>query len=213
VWALAAGSLGGVALAIFYRALSEGSMGLLAPVAAVISAGIPALFGLVTEGWPGVLPIMGFALAGTGIWLISRSGDGGRPKGLGLVLLAGLGFAGFFLCIKQAGNSSALWIATLSRSASLTFTATIALVASNLRDISPAGIGWGIFAGCIDVTGTVLFVRAAQLGRLDTAVVISSLYPAVTVLLARVILREHFTRWKAIGILAAMAAVPLIAMQ
>jgi drug/metabolite transporter (DMT)-like permease len=212
-WALAAGALGGVALAIFYRALAEGSMGLLAPVAAVISAGIPALFGVMTEGWPGTLPISGFILAGVGIWLISRTGNGGRPKGLGITLLASLGFAGFFLCIKQAGDASALWIATLSRSASLVFTGTIALAASNFREITSGGIGLGIFAGCIDVTGTVLFVRAAQVGRLDTAVVVSSLYPVVTVLLARLILHEHFTRWKAVGIFAAMLAVPLIAMQ
>jgi drug/metabolite transporter (DMT)-like permease len=212
-WALAAGSLGGVSLAIFYRALASGSMGLLAPVAAVISAGIPALFAVVTEGWPGALPVSGFVLAGTGIWLISRTGDGGRPKGLALTLVAGLGFAGFFLCIKQSGGASAFWIATLSRSASLLFTGTIALAASNFRKITQADIAWGILAGCIDVTGTVLFIRAAQIGRLDTAVVISSLYPAITVLLARLILREHFTRWKAVGIFAAMLAVPLIAMQ
>jgi drug/metabolite transporter (DMT)-like permease len=59
----------------------------------------------------------------------------------------------------------------------------------------------------------MLFIRAEQTGRLDAAVVLASLYPAVTVLLARLILREHFTRWKAIGILAALAAVPMIAMQ
>jgi drug/metabolite transporter (DMT)-like permease len=212
-WALAAGSLGGVALAIFYRALAGGSMGLLAPVAAVISAGIPALIGMATEGWPGKIPVLGFVLAGAGIWLISRSAGGGRPHGLGPTVLAGLGFAGFFLCIKEAGDASALWIATLSRSASLVFTASIALAASSRRDITRRGIALGIFAGCVDVSGSAFFVRAAQLGRLDTAVVLSSLYPAVTVLLARLILREHFTRWKAVGIFAAMAAVPLIAMQ
>ncbi|HUK26696.1 MAG TPA: DMT family transporter [Terriglobales bacterium] len=212
-WALAAGALGGVSLALFYRALASGSMGLLAPLAAVISAGIPAGFGILTEGWPGVIPILGFLLAGLGIWLISRTDDTGRPKGLALTLLAGLGFAGFFLCVKQAGEASALWIATLSRSASLLFTGTIAVLASDLREITVSGIGWGIFAGCVDVSGTAFFVRATQTGRLDTAVVLSSLYPAVTVLLAWLILREHFTRWKAIGIFAAMLAVPLIAMQ
>jgi drug/metabolite transporter (DMT)-like permease len=68
-----------------------------------------------------------------------------------------------------------------------------------------------VLTGCIDSLGTVLFVRASQTGRLDEAVVISSLYPAVTVLLARLFLKEHFTRWRFVGLLAALAAVPMIA--
>lgn len=212
-WSFAAGSFGGVALAIFYRALAQGSMGLIAPVAAVLSAAIPVFVGMVTEGWPGSLAAVGFLLAGLGIWLISRVEDGSRPKGLGTAVLAGLGFAGFYLCIKQADRGSALWVAALSRSASLAFTGGIVLIGGRFREITLPGVGWGILAGCIDVTGTVLFVRATQTGRLDTAVVISSLYPAVTVLLARLVLREHFTRWKAFGILAALLAVPLIAVR
>ena len=79
------------------------------------------------------------------------------------------------------------------------------------RDITPAGLRWGVLTGCIDSLGTILFVRASQTGRLDEAVVISSLYPAVTVLLARLFLKEHFTRWRFVGLLAALAAVPMIA--
>ena len=212
-WAVAAGASGGVALAIFYRALAEGSMGLIAPVAAVLSATIPVLFGIMIEGWPGVLPVLGFLLASLGIWLISRAEDGGRPKGLWPAVVAGLGFAGFYLCVREAGDGSALWIAALSRVAALAFTGTIVLIQGRFREITLPGIGWGVFAGCVDVTGTVFFVRASQTGRLDTAVVISSLYPAVTVLLARLILREHFSRWKAVGMFAALVAVPLVAMR
>ena len=68
-----------------------------------------------------------------------------------------------------------------------------------------------MLAGCLDVTGTVLFVRAAQSGRLDTAVVLTSLYPVITILLARAILKERFTAWKTVGMAAALAAVPMIA--
>jgi drug/metabolite transporter (DMT)-like permease len=213
IWAFAAGLLGGISLAIFYRALAIGNMGLAAPVAAVLSAAIPAAVGMVMEGLPGGAPVTGFVLAGVGIWLISLPEDGGRPKGLGLAVLSGVGFAGFYLCIKQAGNGSALWIAWLSRVCSFVVTASIVLLGRNFRDITRPYVGLAVFAGCIDVSGSALFVRAAQTGRLDTAVVISSLYPAVTVLLAWLLLKERLTRWKAVGMFAALLAVPLIALQ
>jgi drug/metabolite transporter (DMT)-like permease len=72
-------------------------------------------------------------------------------------------------------------------------------------------VRWALLTGCVDSIGTVFFVRASQSGRLDEAVVLSSLYPAVTVLLARLLLKEHFTRWRFVGLLAALAAVPMIA--
>ena len=211
VWVLAGGVSGGAALAIFYRALSSGRMGLTAPVAAVLGAAIPAIFSMFTEGPPGRIPLLGFVLAATGLWLITRTEDGGKPEGIGLAMLAGIGFASFYLCVHEAGHASALWIASLTRAGGLIITALIVMLLGKFRDITPAGMRWGVLTGCIDSLGTILFVRASQTGRLDEAVVISSLYPAVTVLLARVFLREHFTRWRFVGLLAALAAVPMIA--
>jgi drug/metabolite transporter (DMT)-like permease len=214
LWAMAAGGLGGVALAIFYRALATGRMGLTAPVAALVGAGIPTGFGMLTEGVPGFLPIVGFLLAGVGIWLISRPEENlGRPEGLAMAVVSGLGFAGFFICINRVGDSSALWSAAHSRFASFLLVGIIVLFRRVKGPVTRTDAALGLFAGCLDVTGTLLFIRADQTGRLDAAVVISSLYPAVTVLLARLILKEHFHRWKAIGILAALLAVPLIALQ
>jgi drug/metabolite transporter (DMT)-like permease len=215
-WALAAGISGGAALAIFYRALSTGRMGLTAPVAAVLSAAIPTLFSIFTEGLPGSIRILGFVSAAIGLWLITRTEDGQSPEGIGMAVVAGLGFAGFYLCIRQAGSGSAIWMASLTRFGGLLATGVVVLAQivqgqSKLRDITPAGFGWGVLAGCLDSLGTILFIRASQSGRLDEAVVISSLYPAVTVILARFILKEHFTRWRFVGLLAALAAVPMIA--
>jgi drug/metabolite transporter (DMT)-like permease len=209
-WACAAGASGGFSLALFYRALSQGNMGLAAPVSAVLGAALPVAFGMVTEGLPGIVPIAGFILAFIGIWLISRPEDGSRPKGLALAIAAGFGFALFFIFIKQAGSGAALWIAAGSRAASLVVTGTITLVGRKFRPSYPLGFALGLLAGCMDVTGTVLFVRASQTGRLDTAVILTSLYPAITVLLARVFLKEHFTLWKAVGMVAALSAVPMI---
>jgi drug/metabolite transporter (DMT)-like permease len=210
-WVLAGGISGGAALAIFYRALSSGRMGLTAPVAAVLGAAIPAVFSMFTEGLPGRIPLLGFLVAAVGLWLITRTEDGGKPEGIGLAVLSGIGFASFYLCVRQAGDASAFWIASLTRMGGLIVTGLIVLLLGKFSDITPAGVRWGVVTGCIDSLGTILFVHASQTGRLDEAVVISSLYPAVTVILARLFLKEHFTRWRFIGLLAALAAVPMIA--
>lgn len=211
-WAVAAGLFGGVGLAVFYRALSEGNMGLTAPVAAVLGAAIPTVIGIFVDGMPGPVPIAGFAVAAIGIWLISRGeGDAGRPEGIGLAVIAGAGFAGYFLCVKGAGSGSALWLAATSKAVSFVATGLIVLVARQFKPMDWTGVAWGIFAGIVDSTGSSLFIRGSQAGRLDTAVVISSLYPAITVLLARIFLRESFSRWKVVGLIAALLAVPMVA--
>jgi drug/metabolite transporter (DMT)-like permease len=210
-WVLAGGVSGGASLAVFYRALAAGKMGLTAPVAAVLGAAIPTVFSIFTEGLPGRLALVGFVFAVAGLWLITRTEDGQSPEGIGLAIVAGIGFASFYLCVRQAGEGSAVWIAALTRTGGLFITVLVVLVQRKFRDITTAGIRWGVLTGCIDSLGTMLFVRASQTGRLDEAVVISSLYPAVTVILARLVLKEHFTRWRFVGLLAALAAVPMIA--
>ena len=212
VWSLIAGAVGGIALALFYRALASGNMGLVAPVAAVLGAAIPTTVTAFAEGFPGYRHLFGFILAGVGVWLISRTESNvGRPEGLGMAVLAGIGFAGFYLCIHRAGNGSALWIATCSRFGALLVTGTIVLFGRHLRAVASPVLGIALVAGILDISGTAVFIRASQIGRLDDAVVLSSLYPAVTVLLARIFLHEHFSRARTIGMFAALAAVPMIA--
>jgi uncharacterized membrane protein len=212
VWSVIAGAVGGVALALFYRSLASGNMGLVAPVAAVLGAAIPTLVTAFAEGFPGYRHLFGFILAGIGVWLISRTESGvGRPEGIGMAVLAGIGFAGFYLCIHRAGNGSVLWIASSSRCGALLVTGTIVLFGRHLRAVAAPVLGIAIVAGILDITGSAVFIRASQIGRLDDAVVLSSLYPAVTVLLARIFLHEHFGRARTIGIVAALAAVPMIA--
>jgi drug/metabolite transporter (DMT)-like permease len=214
-WALAAGSIGGFALAIFYRALAAGQMGLTAPIAALLGAAIPTLADLGIEGAPSRWMISGFALAIVAIWLITRpetteaSAAFAQPKGVAMAALAGVGFAGFYICIHQA-HGSPTWLATISRVGSFTTTSIAVLVMRPRLALPRTSLWFAMIAGCLDITGTVLFIFASEHGRLDEAVVITSLYPAVTVLLARMVLKEHFSRWKFVGLLAALAAVPLI---
>jgi len=212
VWSLIAGSVGGLALALFYRSLASGNMGLVAPVAAVLGAAIPTIVTALAEGFPGYRHVLGFVLAGVGVWLISRTEAGaGRPQGIGMAVLAGIGFAGFYLCIHHAGNASALWVAACSRSASFLVAGTIVLFGRYLRAVPAPVLGIAVVAGILDITGTAVFIRASQIGRLDDAVVLSSLYPAVTVVLARIFLHEHFSRARTLGMVAALVAVPMIA--
>lgn len=224
VWAVVAGASGGFSLALFYRALASGQMGLTAPIAALVGAAIPTMVDIALEGAPSRWTIGGFVLAVLAIWLITRpepskdDGNGiekvpessGRPAGVGLAALAGVGFAGFYLCIHQATGSPA-WIASLSRVGSFTATAIAVVVSRAPLKLDGPRATLGMLAGFLDITASALFIYASQHGRLDEAVLITSLYPAVTVLLARLVLREHFSRWKVVGLLAALAAVPLLA--
>jgi drug/metabolite transporter (DMT)-like permease len=245
LWALLAGGIGGFSLAIFYRALAEGKMGLTAPIAALLGAAIPTLADIAIEGAPHAWTFAGFALAIVAIWLITRAeparkpepddklNEWGRallpvptqpcdqiddeektgavPKGVAVAALAGVGFAAFYLCIRQAGAGSPLWIAAVSRLASFIVTAVAVIATGAPIRLDLPGAAMAAVAGSLDITGSALFIFASQHGRLDEAVVISSLYPAVTVILARLVLKEHFSRWRFIGLLAALAAVPMIA--
>lgn len=211
IWILAGGVSGSAGVAIFFRALSTGRMGLVAPVAAVLGAAIPALVSMFTEGLPGRVSIFGFILATTGLWLITRSEDSNARENIYLAIAAGIGFAGFFICIRQAGNGSVFWFAAFTKIGGLAVTGLIVVLRRTFREITASGVRGAVVAGCIDAVGTIFFVCASQRGRLDEAVVISSLYPAVTVLLARIVLKEQFTRWRFVGLLAALAAVPMIA--
>jgi len=244
-WALLAGGIGGFSLALFYRALAAGQMGLTAPISALLAAAIPALADVAIEGAPRRWTLAGFMLAIVAIWLITRpepapasgfrqsapglngretsrkreaesreevepEAESCRPKGVGLAAVAGVGFAAFYLCIHQA-RGSAPWLAVFSRVGSLTTTAAAVAVTRAPLALDRPRIALGALAGFLDIIASALFIFASQRGRLDEAVVITSLYPAVTVVLARVILKEHLSGWRFVGLLAALAAVPLIA--
>src|SRR5580704_2371052 len=133
-WAIAAGAVGGFSLAIFYRALASGHMGLAAPIGALLGAAIPTLVDIALEGAPSRWSILGFALAILAIWLIARpeaqgeNDESGHPKGVAAAAMAGVGFAGFYLCIHQA-TGSPTWVAAISRIGSFVAT-SIAILAT-----------------------------------------------------------------------------------
>ncbi len=210
-WGGLAGVVGAIGLVAFYQALSIGHMGIIAPTSAVLTAGLPVLFSVFTQGLPSFLQLAGFVLALLAIILISRPERAkGRPKGIGLALLAGCGFGCFFILISRVGHSATFWPLAMARLTSVLFLLLMALFRKQRVIPKKTALPLIICAGSLDAIGNAFFVLAAHSGRLDVASVLSSLYPAATVLLAAILLRERVTRIQGLGVLLALVAIPLI---
>ena len=214
LWGGAAGLCGGVGLSILYRALADGRMSVAAPVSALSAAILPVLVGAGTEGLPKLWTLLGFALALAAIWLISRGEDGAaiRLKELVLPLAAGLTFGLFFVFMHQASRVSVLWPIVASRLTSITSLLVYALIKK--QPWLPKRTHWPLVAlsGVLDIGGNSFYILAGQIGRMDVAAVLGSLYPGSTVALARLVLKERIACMQAIGILLALAAITLIAL-
>ncbi|MDO9348876.1 MAG: DMT family transporter [Anaerolineales bacterium] len=214
LWGGAAGLCGGVGMSILYRALADGRMSVAAPVSALLAGIIPVLVGTGTEGLPELWTLLGFALALAAIWLISRGEDGAaiRLKELVLPLAAGLTFGLFFVFMHQASRVSVLWPIVASRLTSITSLLVYALVKK--QPWRPKRALWPLVAlsGVLDIGGNSFYILAGQIGRMDVAAVLGSLYPGSTVALARLVLKERIARLQAVGILLALAAITLIAL-
>ncbi|HMK29496.1 MAG TPA: DMT family transporter [Terriglobales bacterium] len=212
LWGAAAGLAGGIGLAALYRALAIGQMGINAPVAAMITAALPVVVSFRTEGLPTVMQFAGFALALLAIGLIAMpSQELGRPKGLGLAVVAGVGFGGFLVLSRQAATQSVFWPLVMARAASMSLMLVLVTIRGEPWKPNRALLRYMLVAGIVDSFGNALFVAATRRGRLDVAAVLSSLYPAATVLLARFLLKERISRLQTTGMAAALIAVPMIA--
>jgi drug/metabolite transporter (DMT)-like permease len=210
-WGALAGLGGLLGILFLYRGFAAGQMGIVAPVSAVLTAAIPVVFNALTAGLPGGLQLTGFGFGLAGVWLLSRpEGSGGRPEGLGLAVLAGVGFAGFFIALGQVGETAVFWPLVAGRVAACAGLAAYMLASRRPMSLRDAPLGLLVPAGALDAAGNLFFLLAIQLGRLDVTAVLGSLYPAVTVLLAWLVLRERMTRLQMAGVGAAVAAIVLI---
>lgn len=224
LWGAGAGATGGVAIWWFYRALAAGPMSVVSPLTGVLAAGIPVLVGLVRGERPGVPAYFGIALAMIAVVLVSRdTGDDSagldvgvdRPRFTAAVALptfgAGVAFACDFLALHQIGGGAGLWPIVVSR---LTATAVVwAVAAASGQLAAPTGRTWWLAcgAGVTDVSANAAMMYAYHGGMLSLVTVIGALYPASTVLLAMLVLRERLGRLQQIGMVLALAAVGMIA--
>jgi drug/metabolite transporter (DMT)-like permease len=213
VYTAIGGFEGAFALAIFYRALAMGAMGLTAALTGLLTALIPVVFDLLHTGRPATLTIAGLTLGLAAIWMISQSqraeGTGTPARALLLGACAGSGFGAQLILFKMGAEGGVLWALTSARIAGA---AAILVTVAVAR---PKG-GWrgfwlaGIISGCLDTVGNLFYMMASQTGRLDVAAVICSMYPAGTIALAGIILRERPTKRQLAGIGLALAAVALL---
>lgn len=210
------GALGGIfgalGLLALYSGLASGVMGLVAPISAVVAAIVPLLFSLLTEGVPGLDQLLGFGFALIAIWLITRGEQVSslNIRDLRLPMLAGAGFGIFFIFIDQVSESAIFWPLVSARSASILMVVVLAAFKGNLERPSTNHLPLMALVGVLDTGGNVFFALATRLGRLDISAMLASLYPAVTVLLAWILLEERLSSRQWIGIGVVLVAIALI---
>ncbi len=218
VCAMAGGFVGALALAAFYRALAMGAMGLTAALTGLLTAAAPVAFSFLHDGLPAPMNLAGLAAGAAAIWLITQRPEA-QPESsarihaqhntLLLGAVAGCGFGAQLILLKLASGGGVLWAMTWTRAAGV---AALLPVVAAMRPKAPRnGFLWiGLFAGTLDTAGNLFYMLAARAGRLDVAALVASLYPAITILLAALALREHPTRRQIAGMGLALAAVLLL---
>lgn len=212
-WAVAAGVSGTTGLVCFYAALGSGTMGVVSPIAA-LGAVVPVLIAISTGERPSAMTVAGllFALAGavaaSGPEL--RGGAGVRPVALAAV--AGVGFGLALVSIERGSQVSAVMTLTGMRATSVSAFLVVAVALRSVGGLRPPDAPLLAVVGVGDVGANLLFALASQRGLLSITSVLGSLYPVVTVLLARVVLRERLQRVQQLGITAALGGVALVAL-
>jgi drug/metabolite transporter (DMT)-like permease len=217
LWIGALGGLAGAAgLTALYRGLAIGRMGVVAPIAAM-SGLVPVIVGLVAQGdRPAAMQVAGMALAIGGVVLAARSADpehGSRvATGVGLALAAAALLGMMVVALDAGGDRDPVWTVFMVRVSSVSVLWTVVAVRRPSLARERIQLSTVAAAGVLDNVANLLFVLASARGLLSLVAVLGSLYPVVTVLLARVVLHERLARWQLIGVVAALTGVALISL-
>ena len=210
--AIPAAISGTLGLYAYYRGIAVGAVSIVAPIAG-ISAIVPVIFGIATGDRPSAWQFLGMSAALAGVFLASREPGRGGSKfaaGVGLALLAAVGFGGYFPPMHAAGNADFWWASLIFRmtSASVIF-AAVAIRRPMLR-VVPIQFSLLALIGVGDMVGNLFFAAASTSGLVSITSVLASLYPIVTVVLARLVLKERVARSQEAGIALTLAGVALI---
>jgi drug/metabolite transporter (DMT)-like permease len=210
--AIPASLSGTLGLFAFYRGMAVGAMSIVAPIAGV-SAAVPVAVGLATGDRPSTGQIVGIVLALFGVALASREHQDGRTRvaaGTGLALLAAIGFGGYFVPMHYAGRADFWWASLIFRSTSFALIAVAVLVTRARVRLSRSDLVFVALIGIGDTLGNFLYAAASGHGLVSVTSVLASLYPIVTIVLARAVLHERVDRSQQAGIAATLAGVVLI---
>lgn len=220
LWGVAAGAVGLLGVVLLYRGLAIGPMSVVAPLTAVLSAVVPVVVGVARGERPGTVALCGVVLAIPAMVLIGREPHAGRETrmsrgALVSALLAGVSFGGFYVLLAQTGPDGGAWPLVGQRASSVVILLGLtAAAAARGAAASPRGaLRLSVIAGVTDFAANLAYVLATHRGLLALVAVISSLYPATTLLLARGVLKERVARQQAAGLMLAAVAVALIALR
>jgi uncharacterized membrane protein len=218
LWGVASGVSGSVGVALLYRALAIGTMSIVAPITAVCAAAVPVMVALALGERPGILAGMGIVLTAVAITLLSRGQSIATPArgkrwattSVGMALISGVAVGLFFLCLAQTSDDAGIWPLIAGRSVSVPLFGLMAArrppgVRLELR-VATIAVG----CGTVDMLANALYLIATRYGPLSLVATLASLYPASTVLLARLTLGERLSGSQALGVACALVAVGLI---
>ena len=211
------GVLGAGGLSALYQGLAVGRMGVVAPIAA-LSGVVPVVVGLVAQGdRPEAVQVVGMVLAIGGVVMASRARDEAAPgrrlaTGAGLALLAALLLGAMVVALDAGGDRDPVWTVFMVRVSSVSLLwLVVAARRPSFATVRP-NLATLVGAGVLDNLANLLFVLAAARGLLSLVSVLGSLYPVVTVVLARVVLDERLARWQLVGVAGALTGVALISL-
>lgn len=213
---MAAGAFGGIGVAFLYRRLAVGPMSVVAPLTAITSAAVPALWGVGSGDRLSGLAWGGVALAFVAIGLVSAAGGARGVRVSGAVvaesLASGVGFGFFFILFDATDSAAAPWPVVGARL--LTSGLLLGALVVGRREIRPrteGAVALIVAAGLFDSSSNVLFLYATNHGSLTVVAVLSAMYPVSTVILARIVLDERMSATQLAGFAAALTATALIA--
>jgi drug/metabolite transporter (DMT)-like permease len=211
LFAIPAAISGTLGLYAYYRGMTVGAMSIVAPIAG-ISAAVPVIFGIATGDRPSLWQWLGIAAALGGVFLAAREpGRGGKvAAGVGLALLAAIGFGGYFPPMHAAGNADFWWASLIFRMTSASVILGAVAIRRPSLAVKPIQVPVLALIGIGDMLGNLLFAAASTSGLVSITSVLASLYPIVTVVLARLVLRERVARSQEAGIALTLAGVALI---
>ena len=214
----ASGVAGLLGVLLLYRGLAVGTMGVIAPVTAVGAAVVPIAYGIITGDRPSAPALLGIVLALGAVGLVASGGGGGdgserrtSNRELALAGAAGAGFGASFIFLAESGPGTGFWPVLAARAVSAPLALLIAAPGGGSLRISRGTRLQVVASGTLDAAAIALYLLASRRGLISLVAALGSLYPAATVLLARVVLHERLVRTQLVGLILALVGVVLIA--